>query len=276
MGMAGLQLDIPSVVLHGAPLHAVTEEQAIGQILRALREQRGGWVVTHNLDHLLRLRRDRAFSEVCRTASLRVADGMPLVWASRMQGTPLPERVAGSSLIHTLTKAAADARRSIFLLGGDPGTADAAARTLQERYPHLSVAGTLCPPIGFESNPAWMEQIHRTLIDAQPDIVYVALGSPKQERLIVALRDMLPRAWFLGVGISFSFVCGQVKRAPRWMQRLGFEWMHRLIQEPRRLAKRYLIDGLPFAVRLFAGALQVRLCSTFFPAKAASVQADGK
>ena len=104
-----------------------------------------------------------------------------------------------------------------------------------------------------------MAEIRRQLIASRADIVYVGLGSPKQERVIEQFKHLLPRAWWLGVGISFSFLCGEVRRAPRWMQRCGLEWTHRLWQEPGRLAKRYLIDDLPFALRLFAGALRVRL-----------------
>jgi N-acetylglucosaminyldiphosphoundecaprenol N-acetyl-beta-D-mannosaminyltransferase len=162
-------------------------------------------------------------------------------------------------LIHTLTAAAAEAGRSVYFLGGDPGTAQAAADTLLARHPDLRVAGVDCPPPGFEASDVQMSQLREKLHAAKPDIVYVALGSPKQEFLIVQLREVLPQAWFLGVGISFSFVCGRVRRAPKWVQRIGMEWAHRLVQEPGRLSKRYLIHGLPFAARLFAEALGERV-----------------
>jgi N-acetylglucosaminyldiphosphoundecaprenol N-acetyl-beta-D-mannosaminyltransferase len=175
---------------------------------------------------------------------------MPLVWASRLQGTPLPARVAGSDLISSLSAAAAGEGRSIFLLGGDNGTAQAAANVLRDRYPQLVIAGTLCPPLGFENDEAAMRRITAVLEAARPDIVYVALGSPKQERLIDRIRPALPKAWWLGVGVSFSFLCGEVKRAPLWMRNWGLEWIHRLAQEPRRLFRRYVIAGIPFATML--------------------------
>ena len=140
--------------------------------------------------------------------------------------------------------------RRVFLLGGDPGTADAAADVLRTRYEGLDIVGTHCPPIGFEHHEQKTRRIIESIKQAQPDIVFVALGSPKQEQLIARLRHVMPTAWWVGVGISFSFVCGRVRRAPRWVQRLGLEWLHRLVQEPRRLMRRYLIDGLPFAARL--------------------------
>ena len=139
---------------------------------------------------------------------------------------------------------------SVFLLGGSPGAAEGAAAVLGERYPSLTVAGTYCPPHGFEQDEAELKRIERAVVEANPAIVFVGLGSPKQERLIERLRERLPGAWWLGVGVSFSFLCGQVRRAPRWMQVIGLEWVHRLAQEPRRLARRYLVEGLPFAAWL--------------------------
>jgi N-acetylglucosaminyldiphosphoundecaprenol N-acetyl-beta-D-mannosaminyltransferase len=240
----------PSVHLAGVRLDAITEEQCIKHLLDAVDAGRGGMLVTPNLDHLHRCSTNLAFSAMVAEADLVVADGMPLVWASRLQGTPLPERVAGSNLITTLSGAAAERGRSIYLLGGSEGTADGAARVLTEKFPSLKVAGTWYPPVGFEDDAAHMAELVSNLDAAKPDIVYVALGSPKQERLIARLRPILPGAWWLGVGNSFSFLCGDVRRAPRWMQISGLEWMHRLFQEPKRLFKRYVMVGLPFAATL--------------------------
>jgi N-acetylglucosaminyldiphosphoundecaprenol N-acetyl-beta-D-mannosaminyltransferase len=250
---------LPTVTLHGVRLHALTEPQTIQEIMNRLARSEGGWVVTANLDHIRRLVLDPSYTQLCAPADLIVADGMPLVWASRLQRTPLPERVAGSSLVWTLTKAAAHHSRSIFLLGGAPGTAERAAQKFRETFPALQIAGLHCPDFGFEKDPAAINSIKQMISDARPDIIFVALGSPKQEKLIAQLRDVAPAAWWIGVGISFSFVCGDVKRAPKWMQRLGLEWIHRLLQEPRRLARRYLVDDLPFVFKLFASALRNRL-----------------
>ena len=204
---------------------------------------------------MARLHRDAEFRRLIGPATLFVADGMPLVWASRLQGTPLPERVPGSNLISILSHGAAGRGRSVFLLGGDEGTAEGAADVLLSRDPDLRIAGTLYPPMGFENDPEEMGRIRDTLADSSPDIVYVALGSPKQERLIRGIRDLLPGAWWVGVGISFSFLTADVRRAPTWMQRVGLEWVHRLAQEPGRLARRYLLHDIPFALVLFGDAL---------------------
>ncbi len=250
-----------AIYLKGIRIHGVTEQQAVRHVIHALNHHRGGWVVTPNLDHLRRLTVDRKLRSLYTHATLVVADGMPLVWASRLQGTPLPARVAGSDLIHSLTGAAAEHGKSVFLLGGDPGTAEGAAHVLRARHGNVRIAGTYCPPVGFESDPAQMRRIIQRLREADPDIIYVALGSPKQEWLIGELRGYLPRAWWLGIGISFSFLSGRVRRAPRWMQQAGLEWLHRLYQEPRRLARRYLVEGLPFAATLLADAAAQRWVS---------------
>lgn len=260
---------LPHVLISGIRVHAITEKTAVSHIFDSLQAGNGGWVVTANLDFLRRLATDDVFHAVYNQATLALADGMPLVWAARLQKTPIPQRVAGSDLISSASAAAAAAGRSIFLLGGDPGTADGAAQVLRARHPDLKIAGTHCPPPGFETDTAAMRDITDRLTRAAPDLVFVALGSPKQEFLIREIRSLLPHAWWFGLGISFSFLTGEVKRAPKWMQRSGLEWIHRLFQEPRRLARRYLVDGLPFAAKLFFHALARRFTDPLQPAPVA-------
>ena len=251
---AGMQ----RVLLHGMSFDAFTERGCAEYVMGRLETGCGGWIVTSNVDHLRKYQRDPAFRRLVASADVRVADGMPLVWASRVQGTPLPERVAGSNLMPLLCAAAAAWRRSVYLLGGDPGTADLAAALLRDRHPELVVAGTYCPPFGFEKDEACLESIRRKLEASKADIVFVALGAPKQEIFIDRNRHVLPRSWWIGVGISFSFLCGRVKRAPVWMQRCGLEWFHRLLQEPGKLTRRYLLDDAPFAVALLGSSLRRR------------------
>lgn len=248
-----------TVPLMGLDVAALSERDTINYVLDALDGHRGGWICPANLDVLRQWHASPQVRELVAAADLVVADGMPLVWAGELQGSPLPERVAGSSLILSLTAAAADCGASIFLLGGNPGTADAAVTELSRLTPQIRLAGTMCPPFGFDHDPKWLDRIERALIDTEPDIVYVGLGFPKQEHLIVALRERLPSTWFVSCGISFSFVAGEITRAPALMQRLGLEWLHRMAQEPARLYQRYLLYGIPFLIQLMSSALVFRL-----------------
>jgi N-acetylglucosaminyldiphosphoundecaprenol N-acetyl-beta-D-mannosaminyltransferase len=242
--------------LMGAPMAVVAEAEAVQAILDAAEARRGHWTITANLDHIRRYHRDAAQQGLIDEADLVVADGMPLIWASRLAGEPLPERVSGSSMVWSICEGARDRQLSIFLVGGDPGVADRAAQVFQHAHPGLEIAGTLCPPWGFDSDKLEVARIEQELTKALPHIVFVALGFPKQDLLIRALRNSLPGASFLGVGISLSYATGDVSRAPAWVCRLGLEWAYRLSQEPtRRLARRYLVDGLPFGLRLMLSAL---------------------
>jgi N-acetylglucosaminyldiphosphoundecaprenol N-acetyl-beta-D-mannosaminyltransferase len=248
-----------TVPLLGLDFAAISEQETIRYVLDELAAGSGGWICTANLDTLRQWRQSAEVREMISGAELVVADGMPVIWACALQGSPLPERVAGSTLVHSLTEAAAEAEASVFLLGGNPGTAEAAARRLLARSPKLRIAGTLCPPFGFERQAEWLDRIQHTLHEAAPDIVYVGLGVPKQERLIVELRKCCPKTWFVGCGVSFSFVAGEIKRAPRALQGLGLEWLHRLVQEPQRLYRRYLVQGIPFMLAVLWSAVVVRL-----------------
>ncbi|MSP14110.1 MAG: glycosyltransferase [Chloroflexi bacterium] len=243
------------VRLRQACLHAVTESQCVSLVMRDLAAGQGGWIVTMNLDHLRRFVQDQRYAALCRESTLLVADGMPLIWASRLQGTPLPERVTGSDLIWSLSAAAAAQRQSIFLLGGAPGTAQATAQALRQRFPTLSIAGIQAPYFGTHQQQPEIDRFMAHVVQPRPNIIFVAFGSPKAEALISTYRHLLPGAWWIGVGISFSFVSGQIRRPPRWAQGMGLEWFFRLMQEPRRLGKRYLVYGIPFAFSLFCSAV---------------------
>ncbi len=258
MSTVDLNAEPERVRLAGGWVHKLTMNETINRIDGAIAANRGGWVVTPNLDILHKLTHDAEFAGLVEPATLRLADGMPLIWASRIAGTPLPERVAGSDLVWRICELAATRGSGVFLLGGDEGIADKAARVLEEKYEGLRVVGTHCPPFGFEKDPEQMQTIRDRLEETRPRIVLVALGCPKQERLIESLRHDRPETWFFGIGISLSFVTGDVRRAPAWARRFGLEWVHRLLQEPGRLAKRYLLVGIPFAGRLFLSAALAR------------------
>jgi N-acetylglucosaminyldiphosphoundecaprenol N-acetyl-beta-D-mannosaminyltransferase len=241
-----------TIRLAGLDLDRLTEQEVVGAIINALSNGQGGWVATANIDICRAAHQDPALITLLSGASLTVPDGMPLMWAARLHGEPLAERVTGASLIFSLTEAAARNSKSIYLLGGPPGVPEQAGQALRHRYPDLKVAGADAPPFGFDATPEGIAAAVDKVALAAPDIVYVGLGFPKQERLIARLTQVLPSAWFLACGAAIPFAAGALPRAPQWMQRAGLEWFFRLVTEPRRLSRRYLVYDVPFAYRLFA------------------------
>lgn len=235
-----------TITLRGMPIHSVTRKQTVKHLIDCSLSGVGGWIVTPNLDIVRRYRNSVTFRNLIATSTLNVADGMPLVWISRVKGQSLPERVNGTDLMFDVCDAAAKAGRSVFFLGGNPGSAEHTAAAMLKDYPELIVAGCHCPEFGFEKDIENVAEIAEILSKANPDIVFVGLGSPKQDVLINMLQLKLPSMWWLGVGVSFSFISGELVRAPDWAKTSGFEWGYRLIAEPKRLAKRYLLQGIPF------------------------------
>lgn len=252
--------DPDTVSLGGLRFAALTEGEVVHRVRAALARGIGGRIATPNIDILRQAELDDRVRADLETADLLVADGAPLVWAARLAGTPLPERVTGSGLIWALSYGLAQDSASVYLLGGDPDT-DGAARAadnLLARFPGLRVAGYESPSYGFDRDRRSTQAVLQKVVEAEPDLVYVGLGFPKQERLIEQLRPVLPTSWFLGCGAAINFVAGDCVRAPVWMQRSGLEWAHRLAKEPRRLARRYLREDAPYAVRLLAASAMRR------------------
>lgn len=248
--MPSKQEALRTVCLGELEIAALTTPQLMTQLESSMRQREGGWLVTVNLD-MLRLAHVRDdVRQLYSSASLRVADGMPLVWAARAQGSDLPERIAGSSITLPLIELCANNGWSVAFLGGAAGDAELAAARLRESYPALTLSADSSLQFSSSPTPEEVSCALSALGDAQ--LVFVGLGSPKQEVLISKLRDAMPNAWMIGIGGTFSFLAGTVPRAPLVMQRLGLEWVHRLAQEPRRLAKRYLLHDLPFGVQLMA------------------------
>jgi N-acetylglucosaminyldiphosphoundecaprenol N-acetyl-beta-D-mannosaminyltransferase len=231
---------------------AVTQDQVVDVVREAWSTGQGGSIIPVNIDVARAATRDAALAELVDRGSLVIADGMPLVWAAWLRGGKLPERVAGSSLIFPLSAAAAADGKSVYLLGGAEGVPEKAAAALVAQCGDLRVAGVQSPPLSFDDTEDGARQAISAVKAASADLVFVALGFPRQERLIEQLRQELPNAWFLACGGGISMAAGVARRASPVIQRLGFEWLHRLALEPRRLARRYLRDDLPFALALLA------------------------
>jgi N-acetylglucosaminyldiphosphoundecaprenol N-acetyl-beta-D-mannosaminyltransferase len=203
---------------------------------------RARFVCTPNVDYVVRSRRDERFRDAINAADLRVPDGMWIVYASRLAGQPLRASVTGRMLLPRLAAHCRDERRSIGIVGAADGVAAIAAARLTADYPGLQVRHAISPPMPFiVGSPPDLEIL--AALKADPvDLLFVALGAPKQEIWMREHRDDLPGTVLVGVGAGVDIVAGRYREAPRWMTRVGLEWLFRLVQEPRRLARRYLVD----------------------------------
>jgi N-acetylglucosaminyldiphosphoundecaprenol N-acetyl-beta-D-mannosaminyltransferase len=225
----------------GVPIDDVTMEETLetlnGFIQRGVFHQ----VAAANVNVLMNAVRDGELMEILRSCSLVLPDGMPLVWASRLMGTPLRERVTGYNLVPHLVQLAAQKNYGIFLLGAAEECSAGAAAWIERNYPEARVAGRYSPPFGPLHTMNHSEILVR-IERAKPDILLVAFGNPKQEKWLAAQRSRLQVPLAMGVGGSLNFLAGQVKYTPRWMQNRGLEAIYRVWQEPRRLGGRYLVD----------------------------------
>jgi N-acetylglucosaminyldiphosphoundecaprenol N-acetyl-beta-D-mannosaminyltransferase len=225
--------------------------------------EKGGFhqIATANVDFLTNAFEDAELLNILHSCELVLPDGMPLVWASRILGAPLKERVAGADLVPRLLRLSAHKKRRIFLLGATEENSSAAAQRIQEQYPEAIICGRYSPP--FTSGlPMDDERSLQLIAEAKPDILLVAFGNPKQEKWIAKHRARLNVPVCIGVGASIDFLSGRQSRAPQWMQKCGLEWTYRLVNEPRRLALRYLNNALfllrYLSVQLLTNSLQPR------------------
>lgn len=252
-------LNHPKVELFDITIDNVTMADAVETVWSWLDTNDRRYVVTPNVDHVLRYTKDPEFVSAYKKASLVIPDGMPLIWSSRLLGTPLKERVTGSDLFPLLCERSAKEGRRIFFLGSMPGVAELAEKNLQKRYAGFKLCGFYSPPFGFEKNPAENEKIVKMLNDTRAEILMVALGAPKQEKWTFHHLDKTCVNAALCIGASIDFEAGVIKRAPEWMRGIGMEWIWRLMHDPKRLWKRYLIEDLPFfsiLAREFAKSLR--------------------
>jgi N-acetylglucosaminyldiphosphoundecaprenol N-acetyl-beta-D-mannosaminyltransferase len=239
----------PPVAILGVPFDNVTCAQTVSLIEGMIASRRPHYLVTANVDFLAQASKDVELRWILLDAHLVLCDGTPLVWASRFLGNPLPERVAGADLVPQLIRVAAQKKYRIFFLGATPDSAKEAVCRMEQQHPGLVIAGHYSPPFGtlLEMDH---EEIKRRIREARPDLLFVAFGCPKAEKWIAMHYRELGVPVAVGVGATIDFLAGRVKRAPKWVQRSGVEWLFRLAQEPRRLTRRYGRDMWVFG-RLF-------------------------
>jgi len=243
-------LALPRVRVGKLPIDVVDFEGALDAIDRLVRARNGGTVFTPNVDHVVMAEHDERFRTAYANAALSLVDGTPVLWASRLLRTPLPAKISGSDLVMPLMQRAAGRGYRVYFLGGAEGVAELAKRKLEEALPNIKIVGTDASRIDANKDPNEFDEVTDRIKRAEPDLVLVALGAPKQEIWSHARAEGLKPAVMIGVGASLDFIAGIQKRAPRWMSGAGLEWLYRLAQEPRRLAARYLLRDPEFCLIL--------------------------
>jgi N-acetylglucosaminyldiphosphoundecaprenol N-acetyl-beta-D-mannosaminyltransferase len=234
-----------------------SEESLVKKIIASCLVKKGGRVLTVNLDIFRQLYLFPELRECVAESTYKVADGWPIILFSWLEKTVLLPRITGSNLVLSLAKSASNHDLKMFLVGGAPLAAEKSREFLYKLSGRKLKIEINPLPSGFERSHlnALKEQVR----DFAPDLVFVAVGFPKAEDLIDEIQPVAPNAWFVGVGISFSYMAGLVIKAPRWAQTIGVEWLFRLCQEPRRLFRRYVLQDLPFLVSyLFSDSLVQR------------------
>lgn len=244
----------PPVDLMGAPLHPVTMAETVALVDRAILTRRPLRHLAMNAAKLVALRKDPVLRGSVEAADLITADGQSIVWASRILGRPVPERVTGIDLMHAALDLAARRGYRVFTLGARAEVVREAVEVLQRRFPGLQIVGAIDGYFSPEQEPV----VVRRIIAARPDMLFVALSSPKKERFLADHEQEMGIPFCMGVGGSLDVIAGRVRRAPRVMQRVGLEWLFRLAQEPRRLWRRYLQTNTEFLALLLRETWRVR------------------
>jgi len=229
----------------GLPISPWTKSQVLEFVDWLVLRGQPSFFITANLHYARLTARWPDLKEINKKAAFIVADGMPLLWVARWMGRPLPERVTGADLVWDLSELAASRGYPVFLLGGAPGVAEIAARKLLERFPRLVIAGTAAPMLDI-LEPAREAELLAQIRHSGVRILFAAFGQPKGERWLASRIETLGVPVAVQVGAALDFAARKVRRAPRFLQRVGLEWAYRILCDPRRLAPRYMADGLFF------------------------------
>jgi len=235
-----------TVKMFGISIDNLTMEEAIKKIDSIIRNAKPSYIVTPNVDHIVQLQYDKEFKEIYDNASMVLADGMPLIWASALLKKKLVERVTGADLVPEIMKLAEQKNYRVFILGGDKGVAEKAIEKTLKNTSRPFPMSSYSPPMGFEKDVTELEKIKKLIKEFQPDILLVSLGSPKGEKWISNNFKELQIPFSASIGAAIDFLAGTKKRAPLWMQKIGLEWFYRFLQEPKRMFKRYFIRDSKF------------------------------
>lgn len=222
----------------------ITKKEAINHIEKCICERKIGQVITPNVDQICRIEWDSYFKKICENSELLLVDGHPLLWIAKLYKKPFKEKICGSDLVPELCEFASKRGYSVFFLGAAPGVAERATKKLKSQYKNLNVAGYYSPKKGFEKDINELNKINEILFNSKADMLFVGMGVPKQDIFIYEnmMKYKIPMSF--SIGGTIDFIAGEQKRAPKWISRIGFEWLYRFAQNPKKMFKRYLIDDL--------------------------------
>ena len=247
----------PRVNVLGVGVDAIDMATAVRRITRAAAEGERGYVCVTGVHGVMEAQRDPALRQILNASLLTTPDGMPMVWLGRASGFNTISRVYGPDLMLAICRESVSTGKTHFFYGGTEGVAEELAARLRQRIPGLRIVGTYTPP--FRAlNENEEQQLARMLAEVRPDFMWIGLSTPKQERFMAKYASRLPATVMLGVGAAFDMHSGRTRQAPYWMQRSGLEWLFRLLQEPRRLFRRYATNNPAFVIRVVLQKLRLR------------------
>lgn len=222
----------------------VDMSETICAIEEMIASKNKSYIVAINVDVVMKIENDSYLKKIVDDADMVLVDGKPLVWISKLHKRPVKAKISGSDLVPELCKVAQKKKYTIFIIGGKDGIAEKAKANLEKKLPDIEIVGVYAPPFGFEKNQDELDRINAMTSDVHPDLLIACFGCPKQEKWIYENIDKYDAKVTICAGATVDFLAGNVKRAPRWMSDHGLEWFYRLLQEPKRMFKRYLIDDV--------------------------------
>lgn len=222
----------------------VDMSETICAIEEMIASKNKSYIVAINVDVVMKIENDSYLKKIVDDADMVLVDGKPLVWISKIHKRPVKAKISGSDLVPELCKVAQKKKYTIFIIGGKDGIAEKAKANLEKKLPDIEIVGVYAPPFGFEKNQDELDRINAMISDVHPDLLIACFGCPKQEKWIYENIDKYDAKVTICAGATVDFLAGNVKRAPRWMSDHGLEWFYRLLQEPKRMFKRYLIDDV--------------------------------
>lgn len=223
-------------------INNVSWEEALLEIDNLIQRSTPSYITEINIDVVLKLENNLYLKKIVDQANMTLVDGQPLVWISKWLKCPVKEKISGSDLAEVVCEIAGKKGYRIFFLGGKEGVAEQAAENMKKKVPGINIVGTYAPPWGFEKNEKELENINEMISAVHPDVLFVCLGCPKQEKWVYENYEKCGAKVSFCAGATVDFMAGRVTRAPKWMSNHGLEWFYRFLKEPRRLFKRYFID----------------------------------